>query len=353
MNELENILANIKALDLNLIHEGKAYCDNLAKPPGALGKMETIYARLYAMFNGRITLSKKVVMVYVADNGVVAEGISANPQETTAIVARNMLQGKTGLCAISKYKGSVVKVIDIGCLQDFSNRSFEKIRKGTGNILVEPAVSREEAIAAILLGYGRTLELIKEGYTLFGTGEMGIGNTTTSAAVISAVLSISPQEATGYGAGLTDRMKAHKVSVVQRAISYHAPFEDILDLVAKLGGLDILGMVGTHLACALHQLPCTVDGVISITGLLVASQLCPNVLDYAFASHMSMEPGYKKVCQFLNLSPMLLMDMRLGEGSGCPLAFSLMETAVYTLEHMPTYSQGKLNREDYVDIRKN
>lgn len=352
MKRLETIIRQIKPLDEAACHQGKAFCDQLAKPLGALGKMETIYARLYAMFKGSIQLHQKIVMVYVADNGVVAEGVSANPQETTYTVARNILAHQTGLCAISQHVGSEVAVVDIGCVRDVYDHCDDKVRPCTGNIRYEPAMTRQEAIDAILIGYHRTVDLIGQGYTLFGTGEMGIGNTTTSAAVISALLGVDARQVTGYGAGLTDAMKEHKTIVIQDALERHAPYQDVIDTVAKLGGLDMLGMVGTYLACAQHSLPCVVDGLISIAGLLIASRLTPIVLDYCFASHVSTEPGYALVCDHLDLQPMLLMDMRLGEGSGCPLAFFLMDNAVYTIQHMPTFSQARLQRDDYIDIRQ-
>lgn len=352
MERLARIISNIKPLNPQKVQEGQEFCDQLAKPLGALGKLEKIYARLYAMFEGRISLDKKLVMVYVADNGIVAEQVSSNPPETTFIVAKNILEGKTGLCAIAQHAGADVCVLDIGCRQDIFEDSPDKIRQGTANMLKETALTREEVIAAILVGYDRTIEKIKEGYTLFGTGEMGIGNTTTSAAVISALLETSAAEVTGYGAGLTLSMKDHKTRVIEQALEHHAPYADALDVASKLGGLDMLGMVGTHLACAERGLPCVIDGLISATGLLIASRLTSTVLDYAFASHISTEPGYQRLVEELKLEPLLALDMRLGEGSGCPLAFFLMENAVYTMEHMPTFAEGALNKEDYIDIRQ-
>lgn len=352
MKRLDEIIGSIRPIDFEKLRAGKALCDQLAKPLGALGKMETIYARLHAMFAKDIDLAKKVVIVYVADNGVVAEGVSSNPQETTYTVAKNLLASQTGLCAISKHVGSDVSVVDIGCIRDVYDHCQDKVKACTGNILHEAAMTRDEAIEAILVGYSKTKDLIDQGYTLFGTGEMGIGNTTTSAAVISALLEVPANKVTGYGAGLTQDMKAHKTAVIQTALKRHAPYHDVLDVVSKLGGLDMLGMAGTYLACAQYQLPCVVDGLISIAGLLIASRLSPLVLDYCFASHVSTEPGYALVCEHLGLEPMLLMDMRLGEGSGCPLAFFLMENSVYTIEHMPTFSQANLAKDDYIDIRQ-
>ncbi|MEW4353885.1 nicotinate-nucleotide--dimethylbenzimidazole phosphoribosyltransferase [Streptococcus pneumoniae] len=351
METVEQIIERLQPLSREKIAEGKAFCDQLAKPLGALGKMETIYARLYAMFEGKIDLAKKVVMVYVADNGIVAEGISSNPQETTFIVAQNILKGKTGLCAISQHVGSSVHLVDIGCKKDLGEHSQDKIRHGTRNMLYEPALIKEEGREAILLGYKQTVELIKKGYTLFGTGEMGIGNTTTSAAVIAAILGLKASQVTGYGAGLTQDMKAHKTAVIEQCLKRHAPYRDVFDMATKLGGLDLLGMVGTYLACAEYQFPCVIDGLISIAALLIAARLAPVVLDYCFPSHISTEPGYALVCEELGLEPMLAMDMRLGEGSGCPLAFFLMENACYTIEHMPTFAEGQLDKKDYIDIR--
>ena len=351
MKELQYILSNISPLDKRRLEEGQAICDSLAKPLGSLGKMEGIYQRLYAMFNLEIPL-KKIVMVYVSDNGVIAEGVSSNPQETTYIVAKNILKGESGIGAISSHVGSDVTLIDIGCVRDVYTPASDKIAYGTKNILQEPAMTREQAMSAILVGYEKTKSLIKEGYQVFGTGEMGIGNTTTSVAVISALLNIEAQEIVGYGAGLTQAMLNHKSTIIQEAVNLHKPFEDVLDIVAKVGGFDMLGMAGTHLACAEYKKPCVIDGLISITGALIASRLCPHILDYCFTSHCSTEPGYQLVCQELQLEPMLLMDMRLGEGSGCPLAFFLIENAVYTIEHMPKFSNSQLKKEDYIDIRK-
>ena len=350
-DELNQILKNIVPIDAKALEEGKNYCDRLAKPLGALGKMEKMYARLHAMFPDNIKLTKKMVMIYVADNGVCDEGISSNPIETTFIVANNIRNGKAGVANIAEYAGSDICVIDIGCKSPIYPDNPDHILNGTRNMLKEPAMTRQEALEAILVGYRRTVELINQGYTLFGTGEMGVGNTTTSASVIAATLGLPAQEVAGYGAGVTEKMKAHKTAVIQEAVTNHAPYSDMIDLVSKVGGLDMLGMVGTYLACAQHQLPCVIDGLISLTGLLIASQLKKEVLDYCFPSHCSTEPGYRIVSDYLGLSPMLQMDMRLGEGSGCPLAFFLMESSVYTIEHMPTFEEGKLDRDDYVDIR--
>ncbi|MBF0779547.1 MULTISPECIES: nicotinate-nucleotide--dimethylbenzimidazole phosphoribosyltransferase [unclassified Granulicatella] len=349
--EINHVLENIQKIDHVYIQQARKYCDNLAKPLGALGKLEDIYCRLYAMFCGKIIIDKKIVIVYVADNGICQEGISANPQVTTYQVGKNMLEGNAGINIMTKQVGADVSIVDIGCLQDLSSFSNQKVRYGTENALKRPALTKKEALRAIQVGYEHTLQLIEQGYTVFGTGEMGVGNTTTSVAVISQLLSKDAQEIVGFGAGINQETLAHKAQIIKRMIEHNAPYEDALDVARKVGGLDILGMVGTYLACAKHQLPFVIDGVISIAALLVAHALNESVLDYAFASHCSTEPGYQVVSEFLNLSPMLQLDMRLGEGTGCPLLFFLMDMAKQTMETMPSFKTAHLNKDDYVDIR--
>ena len=237
-DELNQILKNIVPIDAKALEEGKNYCDRLAKPLGALGKMEKMYARLHAMFPDNIKLTKKMVMIYVADNGVCDEGISSNPIETTFIVANNIRNGKAGVANIAEYAGSDICVIDIGCKSPIYPDNPDHILNGTRNMLKEPAMTRQEALEAILVGYRRTVELINQGYTLFGTGEMGVGNTTTSASVIAATLGLPAQEVAGYGAGVTEKMKAHKTAVIQESVTSHAPYSDMIDLVSKVGGLN-------------------------------------------------------------------------------------------------------------------
>ena len=214
-----------------------------------------MYARLHAMFPDNIQLTKKMVMIYVADNGVCDEGISSNPIETTFIVATILEMGKQGWLILLNMRVQIFCVIDIGCKAQSILDNPDHILNGTRNMLKEPAMTRQEALEAILVGYRRTVELINQGYTLFGTGEMGVGNTTTSASVIAATLGLPAQEVAGYGAGVTEKMKAHKTAVIQESVTSHAPYSDMIDLVSKVGGLDMLGMVGTYLACAQHQLP--------------------------------------------------------------------------------------------------
>lgn len=352
MRKLEDILEKIQPVSQTALLEGQEHCDRLAKPFGSLGKLELIYSRLFAIFSKKINLSKKVILVFVADNGVVDEGISSNPQETTAQVAFNMKEGKSGVCVLSRFVGNTVKVIDIGCKQDIGGNSAHKIRYGTGNIRKESAMTLEEAEAAIMVGFEVAKEAIQDGFTVLGTGEMGIGNTTTSVALISALLNLDPEGVTGYGAGLTEKMKVHKIKVIQDSLALHSSRTAPLEVASCLGGLDILGIAGTFLAAAYYKIPCVVDGLISIAGLLLAYELNPAVLDYAVGSHYSKEPAFQRVADYLGLEPMFDLDMRLGEGSGCPLAFQLMDTAVYTIEHMPTFEDCFLKPEDYIDIRE-
>lgn len=352
MKKLEEILEKIQPVSQTALLEGQEHCDRLAKPFGSLGKLELIYSRLFAIFSQKINLSKKVILVYVADNGVVDEGISSNPQETTAQVALNMKKGMSGVCVLSSFVGNVVKVIDIGCKKDLGGDYGPKIRYGTGNIRKEAAMTLDEAEAAIMVGFEAAKEAIQGGFTVLGTGEMGIGNTTTSVALISALLDLDPEGLTGYGAGLTEKMRVHKIQVIKDSLALHSKKTDPLEIASCVGGLDILGIAGTFLAAAYYKVPCVVDGLISIAGLLLAYKLNPVVMDYVVGSHYSKEPAFQAVADYLGLKPMFDLDMRLGEGSGCPLAFQLMDTAVYTIEHMPTFEDCFLKPEDYIDIRE-
>lgn len=350
--KLEAIIESIRPLDQKQITRAQAFCDQLAKPLGAFGRLEDIYVRLSAILGPPVSLSPKVTVVYVADHGVVEEGVSSNPQSTTYQVACNILQGKSGLCGLSKYAGSDVHLLDLGCCQPITGSDHRKLCSGTANFLKGPAMSREVAIAAILAGYEETVALIDQGYQVIGTGEMGIGNTTTSVAVIAAILGGDPVPLVGYGAGLDQQGLARKTEVILQALQQHTPFTDVLDVVAKVGSLDILGMAGSFLACAQKKKVAVVDGLISITGLLVASRLQPTVLDYVFLSNASPEPAFAYVCEDLGLVAYFDLGLRLGEGSACPLMFSLMDAAVTALESFPTFDEAGLSQSDYIDIRK-
>lgn len=330
----------------------EAYCNDLAVPPGALGQLEKIYKKIYAISQGKITVDQPGVLVYVSDNGICESGVSSNPVSTTYQVGTNMLEGKAVINLLAKQTNSLLEIVDIGCLTDLSQNCELKVSYGTKNFEKEPAMSRLEAGRALIAGIKKAEEKIEQGWNIVGTGEMGVGNTTTSAAVITLLLDRKLEEVIGLGAGLTEDGYKRKKKILQDALLYHQPFKDGLDIARKVGGYDILAIAGTFIACSKHQVPCVVDGVISMAGLLVALTFSKSILDYTFVSHVSMEPGYQLAIKELALEPLFHFQMRLGEGSGCPFLFQFIQTACYTIQNMSSFKEAGLKSQDYVDVRE-
>lgn len=351
-NSISEIIRGIRPVDPDYFTEAREYNDSLCKPLGSLGRLEEIRERLWAITEGNLAPFKKAVVVYAGDNGVFAEGVSYNPQDITYKVCLNIKAGRSGLGRIAKFYNTSVFLEDLAVLEDVPGHTDYKVRKGTGNIKLGPAMSRLEAAEFILAGMRRTEDLIDQGYNLIGAGEMGVCNTTTSAAVISVLTGKDPAFTTGLGSGLTRQGFDQKIAVIRESIRVNEPFSDILDLVSKLGGADICAMAGTYLACARHSVPFVLDGVISLAALAVSYEFSPDVLDYAFPSHRTRENGARAVEELFSLKPMVDLEMRLGEGSGCPIAMNLMECAVFTLGSMASFNDVSVNKEDYIDIRE-
>lgn len=354
MKKLDRIIDGIVPADNTAKEKAKARVDSLIKPIGSLGRLEGLAVQL-AGITGRANNSfeKKCTVVMSADNGIVEEGVASSPQEITALQTVNMLKGLTGISVFSKAAGSDIKVVDIGIKSDLDYPGLlsRKIKHGTDNMAKGPAMTREEAIASIEVGIELVEELVSEGYTLFGTGEMGIGNTSTSSAV-TMVLAGCGEEAIGKGAGLDDNAHAKKKEIIAGAISLNHPDpSDPIDVLSKVGGLDIGGLAGCFLGAAYHRVPIFVDGVISAVSALIACRLNPNVKDYILPSHISMEPAYRIIMKELELRPFLDMDMRLGEGSGCPMGFQVVDMACAMVNNMATFEEIALSDEFLVDIR--
>lgn len=329
--------------------------DNLAKPIGSLGTLENIVSRMAGITeNFNYEIKKKNIIVMCADNGVVEEGVSACPKSSTAVLTNNLTKGDTGVVVLSKFTNTEVTVVDVGVDEEFNNPKIinKKVARGTKNIAKEAAMTREEAIKAIEAGIEVVDELCKKGCDIFGTGEMGIGNTTTSAAVLSVLSGLSVDLVTGKGSGLTEKQFENKKKIIKKAISINLPDEnDVIDVLAKVGGFDIAGLCGCFLGAAKNKKPIVIDGFISVAAALCAARLNKYSRDYMFPSHLSDEPGTKYMLKELELEPMLNLHMRLGEGSGCPLTFQIIEAALYTLNNMPTFDEAAINSKDYVDIR--
>ena len=324
----------------------------LAKPPGSLGKLEDYSIRL-AGITGKVKneIEKCRVIVLAADNGVTAEGVSSAPTSVTLSQVINMTRHITGMSSLAYYFGNEVVVADLGIDTDRKIPGVldRKIRRSTGNIAKERAMTRQQVLDAIAVGLGLAADAAKDGVNAVGVGEMGIGNTTTSSAVLSALTGATPEAVTGRGGGLTDQAFAVKKQVITQALALHHPDrEDVVDVLSAVGGLDLAAMTGVFLGCALQHIPAVVDGFISIVAALCACRLNPNVKDYLFLSHASYEIGYRLAAEELGLEPCLLLDMRLGEGSGCPIAFQILKAACAVMNGMGTFAEAAI-QDDYLD----
>ena len=324
----------------------------LAKPPGSLGKLEDYSIRLAGITgNVKNEIEKCRVIVLAADNGVTAEGVSSAPTSVTLSQVINMTRHITGMSSLAFYFGNEVVVADLGIDTDRKIPGVldRKIRRSTGNIAKERAMTRQQVLDAIAVGLDLAADAAKDGVNAVGVGEMGIGNTTTSSAVLSALTGATPEAVTGRGGGLTDQAFAVKKQVITKALVLHHPDrEDVVDVLSAVGGLDLAAMTGVFLGCALQRIPAVVDGFISIVAALCACRLNPNVKDYLFLSHASYEIGYRLAAEELGLEPCLLLDMRLGEGSGCPIAFQILKAACAVMNGMGTFAEAAI-QDDYLE----
>lgn len=345
----------IRPLDSKAVKAAQERMDQLLKPLGSLGKLERIAVRL-AGITGKVhnSAEKRCSIVMVADNGIIEEGVAGSPKEITLMQAMNMTKGICGMGVLSSYAHADVKVVDIGIDGDYNNDKIyrKKIRRGAGNFSKELAMTREEAVRAIEVGIEMVGLAVREGYEILGTGEMGIGNTSSTSAVLMAFTGLPAEVAVGKGGGLTDEGLVHKKAVLKSALEFHRPDpNDPIDVLSKVGGLDIAGLAGCFLAAAYYRIPIVVDGVISAAAALTACRINPLVQDYLFFSHRSEEPAYDLICKELGAAPMLDMDMRLGEGTGCPLAFHLIGSACAVMNNMATFADIQYDETYRIDIR--
>ncbi|WP_284641384.1 nicotinate-nucleotide--dimethylbenzimidazole phosphoribosyltransferase [Paenibacillus silviterrae] len=341
---LKEVLEGIKPVDSAAIEQAANHLDQLTKPPGSLGRLEEVARQLAGIYGELMPdLGRKAVIVMAGDHGVCEEGVSAFPAEVTPQMVLNFLNGGAAVNVLARHAGADVVCVDIGVNAELSHPQLRgrKIRRGTANLAKGPAMTREEAEAAVLVGVELVEELAAEGCKLLATGEMGIGNTTASAALLMALGGADAESAAGRGTGIDDRRLEHKQAVIRRALEVNRPDpEDPMDALAKVGGLEIAGLVGVILGAARHRLPVVIDGFISSAAALVASQLAPASAGYMIASHLSQEKGHGRLLSEIGLQPMLHMDMRLGEGTGAVLAFHLIEAAVKIMKEMATFSSA-------------
>ena len=354
------MLSNWKTLAIPPINQSameaaKRKVDLLVKPLGSLGRLEEIAIQL-AGIHGEIpqTLDKRRIVVFAADNGLWATGVSPVPQDVTLKQAINMTRGKTGVCALARFAGCELVVVDIGINADITPGVLidNKLAKGTADFTLGPAMSREDASHGLDVGVKLATSAARERINLLAAGEMGICNTSTSAAVLSALTGMPANDTVGKGAGLSQAQFSLKREVVARALEVNKPdLDDPLDVLAKVGGFDIAGMAGLFIGGAAERLPMVVDGFIAMVAALIAVRLRPEVRPYLFASHISRELGFTRAARELALTPVLDMQMRLGEGSGCPLMMLVMESALRMAHEMGTFEEAAIDIGDYVDLR--
>lgn len=347
--ELDALVREVFPLDRGTMTAAEEYQARLAKPPGSLGRLEEISIQL-AGITGRVhnALNKKQLLVFAADNGVVDEGVSSAPQSVTKQQTINLMRGKTGAAVLAKHFGCGLTVCDVGVNADIYESTVlnRKIAYGTQNICTGPAMTREQTLQAILTGaeIARTVNA-----DVIGVGEMGIGNTTTSSAVLAVLLGADVEVVTGRGGGITEESFRKKKAVIRTAIEVNRPDrDDVVGVLSKVGGFDLAAMCGAFLGAAAARRPAVIDGLISAAAALCAVRLCPNVRGYLVPSHASFEIGYRLAMEAMDLRPLFDLGMRLGEGSGCPLAFQVLDAACAVINDMATFDEAGIN-DDYLD----
>jgi len=341
---LEETMQKIRPVDAAAMAATKQHWDGLGKPLGSLGRLEKALIQIAGIQRtGDVHIDRKALVIMCADNGVVEEGVTQCGQEVTATVAENFLDEKSCVAIMCRRAGTKICPVDIGMAVDTPRVEKRKIAYGTKNMAKEPAMTREQAVAAIEVGIAKAEELHAQGYEMLATGEMGIGNTTTSSAMTAVYLGLDVETVTGRGAGLSSHGLQRKIHAIKQAIAVNQPDpEDPLDVLAKVGGLDIAGMCGLFLGGAAQQMPVVMDGFISQVAALTAMRLVPECADYILASHVSEEPGANILLKALEKDAFLTCGMRLGEGSGAVALFPILDFASDIYHKMSTFVQADI-----------
>ncbi len=345
-NPLTEALSRIVGADDGVYRGALERHATLTKPPGSLGRLEALSARLAAV-QGTVkpTITNKAVVVFVADHGVTAAGVSAYPKGVTAGMVRNFLAGGAAINALARTAGAELLVVDVGVDANLGSHPglwSRKIARGTRNMLDGPAMTRTETEAACGVGLEAAQTLAAQGGTLLAGGEMGIGNTTPAAALTAWFTGCAARDVVGRGTGVDDEGLARKIRVVEQALATHQGVADPLDALARLGGLEIAALSGFFIGAAATRTPVVLDGFIATAAALVAVAVEPAVKDYLFASHLSREPGHRVQLEHLGLEPLFDFDLRLGEGTGAVLAFGILEGAAASLSEMATFTEAAL-----------
>jgi len=349
MMNLQDFLSAIESRNQDTAEQTKLHIDQLTKPLGSLGRLESLAVELAAMTGESFpVITPPGVIVFAADHGVAVEGVSAYPQEVTVQMVANMANGGAGINVFARQIGALQRIVDVGVATEANVPGViqRRIKAGTGNILREPAMSREEAERTIQAGIESAHDIIEEGAKVLIIGEVGIANTTASSAILSALTGADPDEIVGRGTGLDDAGWARKKQVVREVIALHRPASSQpLDVLTKVGGLEIGAMAGAILGAASKRVPVLLDGFIATVAALLAVRLCPNVADYLIAGHRSQEPGHAYVLNVLGKEPLLDLHLRLGEGTGAALAYPVLEAASRMVNEMATFASAGVSEK--------
>ncbi|AMV73413.1 nicotinate-nucleotide--dimethylbenzimidazole phosphoribosyltransferase [Desulfuromonas carbonis] len=344
---LQETLDRIEPVSTARLAAVQARLDQQTKPCGSLGRLEE-FARRFVAISGRETVRAKTIFTFAGDHGVCAEGVSAFPRAVTPQMVLNFLAGGAAVNALARQVGAGVTVVDMGVDYDFPPHAGlldRKIARGTANLALGPAMSRAQAVQALETGIAVAEECVARGIDLVGTGDMGIGNTTPSAAIAAVFTGLPVEAVTHRGTGIDDAGLVRKLSAISRALQVNRPDpKDPVDVLAKVGGFEIGGIAGLVLGCAALKLPVVVDGFISTAGALIAVQLHPEVRDYIFAAHQSVEVGHTAMLERIGQKPILDLQMRLGEGTGGALAMGLIEAALRGLREIATFDDAGVSR---------
>ncbi len=346
--QLSRLMESVSIPSDQIVPQVQERLDNLTKPKGSLGRLEE-FALRYCMIAGDPMPEipeKKLVLVFAGDHGVTEEGVSAFPKEVTFQMVKNFLRGGAGINVLARHVGADVRVVDMGVAHDLSGLKDLidlKVAPGTSNMAAGPAMTRYQALQAILNGVRAAEMTLSAGYSIAATGEMGIGNTTPASAVTAAICDMPPEQVTGRGTGIDSTAYEHKIRVISRALETNAPDpSDPVDVLSKVGGYEIGGIAGMILYCASVRIPVVVDGFISTAGALIAAGLCDAVRHYLFAGHNSVEQGHAVQMEHLGLRPVLDLDLRLGEGTGAALTMGLIEAGMKIYREMATFQDASV-----------
>src|SRR6266498_3430720 len=349
--KLEEIIKEIKPLDEAAMRSARARQDRLTKPPGSLGRLEELSIQLAGIKADPFpSVKRKAIFVMAADHGVALEGVSAYPSDVTAQMVLNFLRGGAAINVLARQAEARVTIVDIGVAADFEPMPGlirRKIMRGTRNLAQGPAMTREEAEQALQVGVDVFNEEAARGLDMVATGDMGIGNTTPSSAIVAALTGYSVAQVVGRGTGIDDQGLERKIRVIEQALAVNQPdANDAMDVLHKVGGLEIAGLAGVMIAAASRRIPVVVDGFISTAAAMIAVALAPRVHDYLISAHQSVEIGHQVMLKHLNLIPLLDLNLRLGEGTGAALAFSLIEASTRILREMATFAEAGVSDQE-------